>query len=108
MQLAGLADTIEYVPDWNENKSLPESEQVKVTIKIPTVTEYNEFVNLVQGDRGHMFETNISKISKCIIKVENLVIGGVYVKNGEALLHYVQCTDLLDEISAYIIHLKKT
>lgn len=72
-----LQDTITFTPDLKWNKELPESEQVRVTVDLPTIEEYDKHA----GPNGPKPE-----LLKNRVKIENLSVNGKAITTGEELL----------------------
>jgi hypothetical protein len=77
------------IPEFNGNKKLPESEQIKIKInRWPSVTEAKAYKNFSMETGGQVsvsFKDNVM-IPSCVGRIENLVDGtGREIKNGSDL-----------------------
>lgn len=71
-----------YVPEFNKNKELPEDEQVIVTLKYPTLEEFEELAGTAT--------MSVKLLKKCVVKIEHLRHNGDEITDGTMLLKQVR------------------
>lgn len=97
-----------YIPKFNGNQDLPDSEQIKITIKKwPTVTEAKAFKNFsvnASGDVSINYRDNVM-IPACIGRILNLSVEDEVIKNGSDLANStcLGLGDLITELREVIL-----
>ena len=102
-----------FIPEWNKNKKLPTSEQIKITWRFPSYSERKEikyFTNPVLQIGGKVvtdmeLKMDMEKaVDICVTKIENLVVNEILIKDGTNMISTLGIGLLVDEIGAEIIH----
>jgi hypothetical protein len=107
-----------YIPEFNDNRDLPETEQLRVKIKIPNFAEIDELSQLIITDNQGAKSTyeykrnNALILSRHITKIVNLVIETEKneektIDNGEKLkdLTLKELKPLVEEIAGEVIRI---
>ena len=107
MKLRTVEISKRFVPEWNDNKKLPATEQVVIHFsRIPGTSEkstYKGFRINQSGDMQLVYNDNLL-CSSFVSKVDNLEINDVKIKTGAELAtasHSI-LTDLFVEIRDYL------
>jgi len=87
----------EYIPKFNRNRDLPEDEQVVVTLRYPSLEEFEELAGTSA--------MTVKLLQKCVVKIERLEHNGEPVVDGVALLKQVRgkLADLSSELYLKIL-----
>lgn len=88
MKLRSVTINKRFIPEWNENKSLPATEQLIINFsRIPGTSEKSTYKGFRINQSGGMelvYNDNLL-CSSFVSKIENLEIGDNRIKNGAEL-----------------------
>lgn len=100
MNIRTQAPTL-FVPEWNGNRELAESEQVQARIKYPTTSEFEPFAGVRSSDLDVP-----GLVRFCTVGIANLTIDGQAVENGKQLVDEAPravVRDLVNELAMQIM-----
>ena len=109
MKLNSIKKDKIFIPEFNENKKLPDSEQVKVEIKhFPTTVEantYKKFKSDVEGGVEIKYNDSLMLL-QCVGRIHNLEIGNKAIKTGEDIAKSsdLRLNELITDIRNYLLH----
>lgn len=119
-----VARSVDYVPEWGDNKQLPEADQLVVSLKYPTVEERKRYVSAQQrfhtsgrDDAEGSFSVDVNVnyealVDKYVTGVRNLTIGTedgdeeIHVTTGKQMLSQPGLHDLVQEIGLEISRMR--
>lgn len=86
-----------YIPEFNGNKDLPEDEQVVVTLKYPSLEEFEEIAGMQM--------MSVKLLKKCVVKIERLQHNDDEITDGTMLLKQVkgELSELSNELYLKIL-----
>jgi len=88
MKLRAITINKRFIPEWNDNKSLPATEQLIINFsRIPGTSEKSTYKGFRMNQSGGMelvYNDNLL-CSSFVSKIENLEIGDSRIKNGAEL-----------------------
>ena len=106
MKLREIKISEVFTPEFNDNKKLPATEQMKIKFKrIPGTAERMKYIKLEFRDGGtSLIYNDIAMSVDFIDSIENFEVGSKKVKTGEdlATLNHPEITSLFPEIRNHL------
>ena len=107
MKLQSIEINKRFVPEWNDNRSLPADEQVVIHFqRIPGTSEKSNYISFgtTQGGRFEIVYNDNLMLSTFIQRIENLEIGNKKIVKGAdlATASHPKLAELATEIRQYL------
>ena len=100
-----LDTTVTYVPDVYGNLDLPEDEQIKIIIEVPSASQVSTLFSS-DGATGAVDTSRMHiGVSRLVKSVENVEVNGRKIKDGKELVAATGLYMLVQNIGAHILGL---
>ncbi len=108
MELKTIKKNTNFIPEFNGNKKLPDTDQIRITIKnFPTALEAKSYKNFKYSGSGdvQLNYNDTYMILNCVGVIRNLIIDKKEIKNGEDLVKSkcLGLDDFITEIRNYVL-----
>ena len=96
-----LAKEVDYIPDIYDNLSLPDDEQVVITVKLPNAQETQMLAD-IRGSGDGLSKMSLA-VARLVKEVRNLKINGKEIKTGQELIQAPGMYLLVQSIGSHLL-----